>query len=595
VLREAPPGPNGDIVALRTSAERGPGKDEVKMTNYAVLIGVNDYKTQPGLRGCVNDVQDLKNLLTKSGSVDAANLEVITDAAATKDAILKALTNLIGKLNGGEVGYFHFSGHGVRVPSNSQVEPDGLDEALCPHEFDWSAAATITDKELLRSLANMKQGASLVCSFDSCHSGDFTRGLLRPGVRARTLTPPSAIAAEIARRGLRGPGLRQVALANGVTVVSACLPFQEAADAEFEGRPNGAFTYHLLRELGRNSHSPASKTIEAIAPDLRHFEMDPTVEGAAEVPILVGRRTRSAEGLLTGVRATGARRVVYNGSWDSNLLGQRLGVGLRITSQSGSLYANLSALVFGAPLEIAPIPLQGNLELAIPLGLLGAELVFGVSRWRSDQQAISFTVTIEVRMGIFFGSKVRVAEVPVSVPLSTMTRGPEARAPKSAEEMVAMLTLNSLSTGPLVETSGPRAVQTPTVYGSRELLVQVVGADIAKWGPNWREDRIIRPFANRARPNGLRRWGLPKLGPQRGSGNVYVVGWLSDQESDFDFILHMGNNFFGGWGEIDWLVEGYYAVNDPFPNRALEEPAPQGEVSSQPSRPAESNGRVKHA
>jgi hypothetical protein len=105
------------------------------------------------------------------------------------------------------------------------------------------------------------------------------------------------------------------------------------------------------------------------------------------------------------------------------------------------------------------------------------------------------------------------------------------------------------------------------VRGFRDPTIEVFAADVAGWGPNWRENRIIRPFANRPRPDGIRRHSV-QIGPQRGAGSVYVVGWLSDQESDFDFILHIGNGFWGGWGDIDWRVQGYYADIQPFPSTA---------------------------
>jgi hypothetical protein len=34
------------------------------MKRKAVLCGVNNYKTAPVLRGCLNDVENIKNLLT---------------------------------------------------------------------------------------------------------------------------------------------------------------------------------------------------------------------------------------------------------------------------------------------------------------------------------------------------------------------------------------------------------------------------------------------------------------------------------------------------------------------------------------------------
>jgi hypothetical protein len=83
------------------------------------------------------------------------------------------------------------------------------------------------------------------------------------------------------------------------------------------------------------------------------------------------------------------------------------------------------------------------------------------------------------------------------------------------------------------------------------------------------------------------------LGPQRGAGAVSFEGWLSDQETDFDFVIHIGNHFFGGWGEIEWRVQGVYADVQPFPRdvgarRSEEHPrvgAPDAAIGAAQLRP----------
>ena len=55
------------------------------MAKRALLIGINKYLI-PGadLRGCVNDVLDLRAVLTGFGGFRKKDITVLTDTAATK-------------------------------------------------------------------------------------------------------------------------------------------------------------------------------------------------------------------------------------------------------------------------------------------------------------------------------------------------------------------------------------------------------------------------------------------------------------------------------------------------------------------------------
>ena len=66
------------------------------MAKRALLIGVNKYLI-PGadLRGCVNDVVDLSAVLTQFGGFRKSDIKVLTDAAATKKAMLAGIKALV--------------------------------------------------------------------------------------------------------------------------------------------------------------------------------------------------------------------------------------------------------------------------------------------------------------------------------------------------------------------------------------------------------------------------------------------------------------------------------------------------------------------
>ena len=63
--------------------------------NTAFLIGINSYKI-PGadLRGCVNDVNNLKAALLKHFSFQEKNIKILTDLKATKQAMQDGITRV---------------------------------------------------------------------------------------------------------------------------------------------------------------------------------------------------------------------------------------------------------------------------------------------------------------------------------------------------------------------------------------------------------------------------------------------------------------------------------------------------------------------
>jgi hypothetical protein len=73
---------------------------------------------------------------------------------------------------------FHYSGHGAQVPTlNKQLEQDGLDEIICPYDFDGSSATTFRDKEFAQLFAGIPKGVHFIWISDSCHAEDLSRDI----------------------------------------------------------------------------------------------------------------------------------------------------------------------------------------------------------------------------------------------------------------------------------------------------------------------------------------------------------------------------------------------------------------------------------
>lgn len=229
------------------------------MANRALLIGINEYSAAP-LRGCVNDVLDMAGLLTAKAGFARAEVTLLVDGRATRDAILEHLRALVRALQPGDRALFHFSGHGTQLPSAADSgEEDGLDEAICPVDYSWDDLGSfLRDKDFRREFARIPAGVTFVWVSDSCHSGTMSRDarLAAHDPRPRCLPPPADLVWKIEtlrHRGLqRSRGLRATAEALRLALLAGCQAEQTSADAIFDGRANGALTYYLLRALERD-------------------------------------------------------------------------------------------------------------------------------------------------------------------------------------------------------------------------------------------------------------------------------------------------------------------------------------------------------
>eukprot|EP01068_Selenidium_serpulae_P016049 Selendium_serpulae@DN6261_c4_g1_i13.p1 len=143
----------------------------------ALLIGIN-YKGMPEeLRGCINDVHAMKKyIVDKQGfKTDDDHMLILTEQEAkhnhpTRSRMLEGIRWLIKDAKAGDSLFFHFSGHGTRVPDEDGDEADGFDEALCPLDYK-SAGLLVDDQVNVELIAKLVYGARLTIIVDCCHSG----------------------------------------------------------------------------------------------------------------------------------------------------------------------------------------------------------------------------------------------------------------------------------------------------------------------------------------------------------------------------------------------------------------------------------------
>ena len=269
------------------------------MTKRAVLIGINRYSI-PGadLRGCVNDVKNMQDVLTRYYGFKTEDIVVLTDLAATKIAIQAAIVDLVGQAQAEDVLLLHYSGHGANVPDDDGDEADNRDEILCPTDLDWKDP--LRDDWLRREFDKLLPGVSLTVIMDCCHSGTNTRALPMPDAPMipRYLPNPWDIMAEESGRKLRGrlrgelrTSPRELRGETDVVeadipelLVTGCRDTQTSADAYIGNSYNGALTYYLVEALAEGEGKISYRDLHAnTVAKLQQGDYD-------QVPQLEGRK-----------------------------------------------------------------------------------------------------------------------------------------------------------------------------------------------------------------------------------------------------------------------------------------------------------------
>jgi metacaspase-1 len=258
------------------------------MANRALLVGINAYPGSP-LRGCINDIDDMSQFLIQKRGFQTEEIRRLTDASATTAAITDTLSNwLVKDASKDDRLFFHFSGHGSTLPGS-----DGdIHDVICPVDFDFTEELALSDVDFTKIFAPLTADVEFNWISDSCHSGDLTREITRGLTNAipRYLAPPPAISAQInamqAKRGVRRPLSRAVAHLNGA-FISGCKSDETSADAYFDPKYNGAFTYYLLKELGKPGG--IKEKLKMVAGNVEHsltengYKQHPQLRGAPEI------------------------------------------------------------------------------------------------------------------------------------------------------------------------------------------------------------------------------------------------------------------------------------------------------------------------
>ncbi|XP_066366903.1 metacaspase-5-like [Miscanthus floridulus] len=137
----------------------------------AVLVGINYPGTKAELKGCHNDVARMRRCLVDRFGFDESGIRVLIDDGSapqpTGANIRRELARLVGDARPGDLLFFHYSGHGTRLPAETGQDDDtGYDECIVPCDMNL-----ITDQDFTELVQKVPSGCLFTIVSDSCHSG----------------------------------------------------------------------------------------------------------------------------------------------------------------------------------------------------------------------------------------------------------------------------------------------------------------------------------------------------------------------------------------------------------------------------------------
>jgi hypothetical protein len=220
---------------------------------YGLAVGINDYVGRSNdLAGAVNDAEDIAAALRQAG---AAEVVLLTDAAATKAAIEAAWLRLVGIASPGDTLVFSYAGHGGQEPEppGRHGEADGLNETFILGGYSSigpAAGERIIDDEVFAWLKLAEErGIEVIFVADSCHSGTMYRSIAGPQLRTRNGT----FDAPVANDPLTALDPQFAQIVEGdfehVTFIGSSQEDRTPPEIMIDGVPRGALSWAFARAI----------------------------------------------------------------------------------------------------------------------------------------------------------------------------------------------------------------------------------------------------------------------------------------------------------------------------------------------------------
>jgi hypothetical protein len=249
--------------------------------NYAVIVGIADYQAPSiDLTWADEDALDFYDMLRHGKNWENDKITLLTNEAATKEAIKSAIASLAKRVGGDDQVVFYFSGRGSFAPDQPPFdEGDGLDEYLVPYDaLPGSPARDLSDDELESLFSALPTNNVLIIldtGFSCAGSSGKEKCLARTGSRPRRPRGIDGMSHDLARPGF-------------VYISSA-----QASEAGTESGQlrNSVFTYYLVEGL-RGAANPGKAVVTA-QQAFQYAAPRTTSFASGQVPLLVDNRGKN--------------------------------------------------------------------------------------------------------------------------------------------------------------------------------------------------------------------------------------------------------------------------------------------------------------
>lgn len=312
----------------------------------ALVIGIDDYPLKP-LEGCVGDATLMASVLKERFAFDDANVTLLTNAAASKDAILTAFDALVAATQDGDTALVYYAGHGSQAPTPDDSESSGQESTLCLDDTEGAGHVDIYDDDVAKALTAMaKRTRHAVAIFDCCHSGTMGRGSARGTSRSTSRAPARTTRS---RRPAGGTAMAQDAAGAGYVMISGSLDHEESKESALHDDPtvvHGALTWALTRELLAAQAGATWRDVfqrAAAAVTAANSEQHPQIAGDADREIF-GMRLLPPPPSVRVLERTGTQVLLGGGVINGLTVGSRHAI-FAAGTRAGDTGAPLGAVV----------------------------------------------------------------------------------------------------------------------------------------------------------------------------------------------------------------------------------------------------------
>ncbi|KAF9784616.1 caspase domain-containing protein [Thelephora terrestris] len=267
------------------SPHHSSAKQSLRKNGASVQVGINYTGSSKPLNGCVNDAHNIRQFLIKHWKFKSQDIMVLTDDSRdprrlpTKTNMLNAMKWLVKDAKAHDSLFFHYSGHGGRLPDQKGDEVDGYDDVIFPVDYEQKGVGIINDDVLNELLVHpIPDGCRLTALFDSCHSSSVldlvylyhSNGLLK-----------NSPVSESYRKSKGSPG--------DVICFSGCEDNQTSADTVEGGLAVGAMSWAFIQCLNANPKQSYQQLLKNIRTLLRkHFSQRPQLSSSHRINIRKG-------------------------------------------------------------------------------------------------------------------------------------------------------------------------------------------------------------------------------------------------------------------------------------------------------------------